>query len=117
MNLYDVLFKKYKKKPFPVVLAKRTVIFFLVISMEALALYVRGAILGWTNETLWLLLSVGSVTGYCLALASVLGVLLDLAMFMQHEPRGGIIFYIIAAIIGIINTGAAQFVLSILGGT
>jgi hypothetical protein len=105
-------------KLFPL-LVKRTVLFFLIMCFISLFLYIIGTVQGFMDDTQLFLLRLGAGMSILLALSSLYGLVLDLALFFREKSlrfvRGAGVYAFLGVLGGVI-AASASFIISASGG-
>ena len=105
------------RKPFIIILVKRTISFFLGICILLLFLYGVGNSQGFIDSTQIKLLRGIIIAGFFLGVASVYAIFLNIWLtFYKKKPYvKDIAYYIIIGIFGFVIAGLATFILTIMG--
>ncbi len=105
-------------KPFPVLLAKRVCLFLLFICALSLWLYALGNAQGFMEKTNLMLLGIAASAGVAAVFASIAGIILSLPLLFSGKFRYmiGIVFYVLAAVLGCAAAVFSYFLLILAGG-
>jgi hypothetical protein len=108
-----------KKKPFIVILVKRTSLFFFSLSALTVFLYAIGTAQEFMDSTQLLLLRILVILGLCLAMDSLYGAALNIWFFIQKRQfqfAGSSGLYLLSGVLGAAMAIAAAFIIVAAGG-